>query len=167
MPDNISVYFVLQIYYYFNHYKMKNLKSLVLLLVFSYLALTQCSERQEPSNCFPSRPINVQLNLSLPAYYPLQTIGGWIYVNEQESGTRGLIVVRSTNGFKVYDRNAPHLCPGNDTTLMVEKDIKIICPKDGAEWILLTGQPTKVANVAPVTFTYSYQPNINVLNIVY
>lgn len=144
---------------------MRNFISLFLLLIVSGLTINQCADREETVNCFPLRQINVQLNLNLPAYYPLQNVGGWIYVNEQEAGTRGLIVVRTTTGFKVYDRNAPHLCPENNTTLIVEKDIKITCPKDGAEWLLLNGQPTKIANVAPKTYTYSYQPNTNILII--
>jgi len=65
----------------------------------------------------------------------------------------------------VYDRNAPHLCPDTNTTLNVEDNIKIVCPKDGAEWILLTGQPIKVANIAPKTYPYNYNPQTGILNI--
>lgn len=136
-------------------------------LILSAINMQSCERTEETANCFPQAPISVQLNLGLPAYYKLQTVGGWMYIHEQNAGTRGLIVVRTGSGFKVYDRNAPHLCPDAHTTLEVVNDIKIICPKDQAEWILLTGQPTAVANVAPKTYPYTYEAGSNMLNIYY
>ena len=138
-----------------------------IILIFSLLNITSCKEREETVNCFPNVPINVVLNLNLPAYYGLQNVGGWIYVNEQECGTRGLIVVRTTNGFKVYDRNAPHVCPDNNTTLNVENNIKVVCPKDGAEWILITGEPTKIAQIPPKTYRYNFDSTTGILSIFY
>lgn len=136
-----------------------------LLLIFSTLIINSCGNREETVSCFPEVPINVVINLNLPAYYELQNVNGWIYLNQIESGTRGLIIVRTTNGFKVFDRNAPHICPDNNTTLMVESNIKIVCPKDGAEWILLTGEPTKISQVSPKTYRYNFDSNANVLSI--
>lgn len=136
-----------------------------IILIFNLLNFSACSEREETVNCFPNVPINVVLNLNLPSYYPLQNVGGWIYVDEQSSGTRGLIVVRTTNGFKVYDRNAPHLCPDNNTTLEVENNIKIMCPQDGAESILITGEPTKIAKIAPKTYRYNFDSPTGILTI--
>ena len=138
-----------------------------ILFIFSLLNVSSCSSREETVSCFPSNPINVVLNLNLPAYFNLQTVGGWIYVNEQQSGTRGLIIVKTTNGFKVYDRNPPHICPDSNTTLIVENGIKILCPKDGAEWILLTGEPLKISGTAPKTYPYSYDSISNILSIFY
>ena len=138
-----------------------------IILIFSLLNITSCKEREETVNCFPNVPINVVLNLNLPAYYVLQNVGGWIYVNEQECGTRGLIVVRTTNGFKVYDRNAPHVCPDNNTTLNVENNIKVVCPKDGAEWILITGEPTKIAQIPPKTYRYNFDSTTGILFFFY
>ncbi len=135
-------------------------------LISSILMLFQsCGNREETVSCFPNVSVNVVLNLNLPAYYNLQTIGGWIYVNEQNSGTKGLIIVKTSSGFKIYDRNAPHICPESNTTLQVVNDIKIVCPKDQAEWILLTGQPTSVAQIAPKTYPYSYDAATNVISI--
>jgi len=141
--------------------------SIIFLISSVLFTVKSCGNRNDTVNCFPETAINVVLNLNLPAYFDLQTVGGWMYIDEQSSGTRGLIVVRTTNGFKVYDRNAPHICPENNTTLKVEENIKIICPKDGAEWILLTGQPTKIANLPPKTYPYTYDSSTNVLTIYY
>ncbi len=147
--------------------KNKTLRiSVLIFLIFSLLPLqTACRNRSEPTQCFPYTQINVVLNLNLPLYFKLQSVGGWIYTNEQSDGTRGLIIVRTTNGFKIYDRNAPHLCPDHNTTLEVKEDIKITCPKDGAEWILLTGQPIKTANIPPKTYPYTYNPSTGILSI--
>ncbi len=121
-------------------------------------------------NCFPNNPINVTLNLNLPAYNNLNYDGGWIYINEQQSGTRGLIAVRTGNAFKIYDRNAPHICPDNDTTLEVKDNIVIVCPKDNSRWILRTGQPESGSKTSlpPKTYnSYNYDPVAKTLSIYY
>ena len=140
--------------------------AILIVLIFNLLTITSsCSERNETVNCFPNVNVSVILNLNLPSYFNLQNVGGWIYVDEQSSGTRGLIIVRTTTGFKIYDRNAPHICPSNDTTLNVVSNIKIVCAKDNSEWILLTGQPTAIAKIPPKTYPYSFNQNTNVLTI--
>ncbi len=139
-----------------------------LFLIISLLSFSNsCSERNETVSCFPNSVVSVQLNLNLPVYYNLQTVGNWVYVNEVGAGTRGLIVVRTTSGFRIYDRNAPHLCPDNDTTLEVRNSTTIFCPKDGSQWILLTGQPTdnSAAKIAPKAYLYSYDSASNILSV--
>ena len=133
------------------------LKAFFILLVFSLLSLViSCESRADTVSCFPSQIINVQLNLNLPAYAIDLNTKGWIYINEQQSGTRGLILVKTGTGFKVYDRNAPHLCPDMNTTLIVQDRIKIVSPKDGAEWILQDGTPIKGTGLPPKSYDYSY-----------
>jgi nitrite reductase/ring-hydroxylating ferredoxin subunit len=142
--------------------------SIITLLIFNNLCVNSCGSREDTVSCFPNNPINVTLNLNLPAYYSLNQVGGWVYINEQQSGTKGLIVVRASDTtFKAYDRNAPHICPDNNTTLEVQDNIRVICPKDNAQWILLTGQPTSVANVPPKTYPYNYDAGGKILNIYY
>lgn len=145
--------------------KSFSILSIIILLVFNTLIINSCSNRNDTVSCFPNNPINVTLNLNLPAYYDLTYSGGWKYINEQQSGSRGLIVVRAGNDFKIYDRNAPHICPDSNTTLEVQDNIRVVCPKDNAQWILVTGQPTAVANVQPKTYLYTYNPATNTLNI--
>ena len=144
------------------------LKTFFILLIFSLLSLViSCESRAETVSCFPSQIINVQLNLNLPAYAIDLNTKGWIYINEQQSGTRGLILVKTGTGFKVYDRNAPHLCPDANTTLIVQNDIKIVCPKDGAEWILQDGTPIKGSGLPPKSYDYSYNAATGELLIYY
>lgn len=151
--------------------KTFSILSIFILLISSNLYLNSCGSREDTVNCFPNVPINVTLNLNLPAYSALNYDDGWIYVNEQQSGTRGLIIVRVGNSFKIYDRNAPHLCPDNDTTLEVTKDnLAILCPKDGTKWILRTGMPQEGAKTGlpPKTYTtYNYDSVSKTLNVYY
>ena len=138
-----------------------------ILLAFSALkTLNSCSNREETTSCFPNQFISVQLNLSLPSYYPLNNIGGWIYVSEQQSGTRGLIIYRaSATSFKIYDRNAPHICPDTNTTLEVEGGTLVICKKDNAKWFLMNGAPAEVSAYPLKQYFSTFNPSTNVLNI--
>ena len=145
--------------------KINNL--FVFFIVYSIFSSTACSSREDTVSCFPNEIINVQLNLTFPAYDNLNRMGGWIYINEQQSGTRGLIVVNTGTGFKVYDRNAPHLCPDSNTTLEVQNNMKIVCPKDGAEWILTDGTPIKNTNMPPKTYPASYNIGSGILSVYY
>ena len=149
--------------------KTFSILSIFILLISSNLTINSCGSREDTVNCFPNVPINVSLNLNLPSYYALNNINGWIYVNEQQSGTRGLIIVRTANGFKVYDRNAPHLCPDSNTTLEVKDNIAIICPQDNTRWILSTGQPESGAQTSlpPKTYPYNYDAASKTLNVYY
>jgi len=139
------------------------------LLIFSNLSINSCGSREDTVSCFPNNPINVTLNLNLPAYNNLNYNNGWVYINEQQSGTRGLIVVNTGNGFKAYDRNAPHLCPANNTTLEVKDDIAILCPADNTRWILRTGQPESGSKTSlpPKTYPYNYDAATKTLSIYY
>lgn len=149
--------------------KIFSIVSILTLLIFSNLTINSCGSREDTVSCFPDNPINVTLNLNLPAYNALNYDGGWIYVNEQQSGTRGLIIVRAGDGFKVYDRNAPHICPDANTTLEVKDNISVLCPKDNTRWILRTGQPETGAKTSlpPKTYLYNYDPATKNLNIYY
>lgn len=117
-----------------------------------------CKSREETVDCFPHSIINLSLNLNLPQYQNLRNVGGFIYTDEQQDGTKGLIIVRTgSHTFKIYDRNAPHLCPdGEATKLEIKDNIKIVCPKDKAEWILITGEPIKISKIPPKTYSYYF-----------
>ena len=99
------------------------------------LFIASCSSDEGTVSCVPIGNVNRVINLNLPLYSNLNNPGAWIYVEGVNAGTRGLIVVNVGAGFKVYDRNAPHICPTNKSTIYVQDDIKMVCEEDGAEWI--------------------------------
>ena len=127
------------------------------------LFFQSCNSNDGTVNCVPITTVNVTINPNLPLYSNLNNPGGWVYVGGVTAGTRGLIVVRTAYGYKAYDRNAPHICPSDKTTLYVKNDISIVCDQDNSEWILLTGQPTKVANRAPRTYQVIVNTNGTIL----
>ena len=143
---------------------------LIIFLVFSNLfIINSCSDRAETVSCFPQSQINVSINTNLPLYYPVTIQGGWVYVNEVGAGTRGLIIANTANGYKVYDRNAPHICPDGDSTVLRVKDnTTIVCDKDGAEW-MLNGTPIndKSKGLPPKTYPFHYEPSTGVISIYY
>ncbi|SHK05811.1 hypothetical protein [Epilithonimonas mollis] len=151
----------------------KNASLFTLFLIISLLSINNsCSERNETVSCFPNSPINAIINLSLPTYYNLLTPNSWAYTRgEPGTGTQGLIIYSTSNGFMVYDRNAPHLCPeGEKTVLNVDNGgTFVICPKDNAKWALFNGQPQEGENVPKTGLKtyryYDYNPNTKVLTI--
>ena len=129
--------------------KWNNLKGFwVLIAVVSLAFSASCSDDDGQKSCNQEYLISASINVIFPLYSELET-RGWTYVGGEGTGTRGIIVVKTTNGYKAYDRNAPHICPTTNSTLEVLDDIKLYCPEDGAEWILLTGQPIHTADRAP------------------
>ena len=128
------------------------LNKVILVCVFASL-FQGCNSDDGAVSCVPNPIVNVTINTSLPLYSNLNNPGGWVYVSTVTAGSKGIIVVNvGGNRYKAYDRNAPHICPSAETTLYVKNDISIVCDADNSEWILLTGQPTKVANRAPRTY---------------
>ncbi|MBQ0148289.1 MAG: hypothetical protein KBS93_07595 [Flavobacteriaceae bacterium] len=120
--------------------------------MFIILTLLNCQSDDGTVSCVPSYTISKSINLSMPLYVNLNNPGGWIYLEGINTGSRGLIVVNTGVGYKAYDRNAPHICPTGKSTIYVKDNLKMVCDEDGSEWILTTGQPTKVANRSPRTY---------------
>lgn len=148
--------------------KTFSILSIFILLIFSILMTNSCGSREDTVSCFPNVPINVTLNLNLPAYNKLTYNNGWVYINEQQSGTQGLIVVYTGGIFKAFDRNAPHLCPDSNTILEVKDNTSIVCPKDNTRW-MLNGTPESggKTSLPPKTYPSSYDAVSKTLNIYY
>jgi len=146
--------------------KLADLKFFRIFMIALTLGLTNsCSEDDGQQSCNPEYNVYASINLSLPLYSDLQNPNGWAYVQGEGTGTRGIIVVNTGNGFKAYDRNAPHICPNPTSTIEVKDAIKLYCPFDGAEWILLTGQPLEnsegfTPDRTPRTYQTSFQAGV-------
>lgn len=141
------------------------LKKIVYYLFLNALFLSSCRETAATVSCFPNQLISIQLNLNLPQYTELNYTGGAVYVDGTGSGNMGLIIIRTSTGFMCYDRNAPHICPDATTQLKMVDRLKLLCPKDGAEWILSTGEPIKIAQITPKMYPYQLDTSSNLLSI--
>jgi len=138
-----------------------------ILFIFS-LIMNSCSSDDGTISCFPNSTINSTINLALPQYQNLLNPGGFVETfGATGEGTRGLIIYRkSLTEFKVYDRNAPHLCPSEDTTLYVKNQLTIDCPKDGANWNINTGEPINgISRSSPRVYFANFNPSTNIIYI--
>lgn len=140
-----------------------------LILTFFVSALCiSCSDDDTTINCVPHFSVSAQYNLSLPAYSILNIPNSYVELEpDGTNGSRGVIIVNTGNGFNAYDRNAPHICPSPSSTLIVQDDIKLVCPQDGAEWVLRSGQPLNEATQGRTPRKFYTHLNGNVLTITY
>lgn len=116
------------------------------------ILLSACRDDDGQKSCNPQYMISASFNVNLPLYSEIET-RNWTYLDGEGTGTKGIIVVKTNSGYKAYDRNAPHICPSMNSQLQVVDDIKLYCPEDGAEWILLTGEPILIADRSPRVYT--------------
>ena len=143
--------------------KINNLSGFwIFIVLFSTIFMTSCDSDDGQKSCNPEYLISASINVNLPLYSEVET-RGWTYIGGEGTGTRGLILVKTNSGYKAYDRNAPHICPTANSVLEVVDDIKLYCPEDGAEWILLTGEPILIADRAPRV--YPAVRNGDIINI--
>lgn len=139
------------------------LNTLIISILFS---LNSCREERHNISCLPRVNFHAIYNLNLPLYNPLTLPNGFVELNpDGTNGPRGVIIINTGHGYNAYDRNAPHICPDNDTTLKVVDGIKIVCPKDGAEWMLLTGQPLNDATQGYPLHQYKVYENHRQISI--
>ena len=140
---------------------MKTKVIFFLQIIFFIFIFSGCDSEETSVSCVPRSTINVQIDMNLPSYNALLNPGGWLYYEGSLSGTRGLIIVNKGNGnYAAYDRNAPHICPTNNSTLVVQNSVTLYCPEDGAKWILTTGQPVEVADRRPITYYVSLSGSV-------
>ncbi len=82
-------------------------------ILFLSLVLLLSSCRKNKNHPVPSIPFDITIDINLPSYNALISVGTWAYVN---GGSRGVIVYRrSIDEFVAFDRHSPvdpdALCP--------------------------------------------------------
>lgn len=81
-------------------------------LIFCALFTISCKEEPYP---IPNVPVNISINLDLPSYQPLNSPGGYAYVN---GGSRGIVIYRDFEAFRALDRHSTY--NSNDACAVVE-----------------------------------------------
>jgi nitrite reductase/ring-hydroxylating ferredoxin subunit len=110
------------------------------LLVFFIIALfLGCS----PTNFNNQNPyianynFTLNINMDLPSYGSLLYPSNAVYYAGQ--GVRGLIIFNTGSGYNAFDAACPNQAIGACSTMTI-KGINAICPCDGREYSLFTGQ---------------------------
>ena len=111
-------------------------KALILLL---FLAVLGCNSSDDGNTLLPNVPVNVTLNLNLPAYQDLLINNGSVFVPGH--GIKGIIVFRlSESSIFAWDAACPHISPSGCSTMTIN-GVKMVCNCDDTEFSLLDGSP--------------------------
>ena len=81
-----------------------------------------------------------ELDLNLPAYVNLNTIGNPVFVDNPGVGIRGAFVMRNgLDSFIAFEASCPNQTPSACSTMEIEGQ-NVVCPCDGLTYSLFTGQ---------------------------
>jgi nitrite reductase/ring-hydroxylating ferredoxin subunit len=138
---------------------MKNLKKpyLLFFLFISFLAigLTDCRRNR---NMMPYVPVDIYLNISLPAYSNLNIIGGWVYVT---GGNNGILVYRQTyETILAFERRCTFEVENACGAVTVDSTgLTVVCECDGSKYHIFDGS---VLEGPAVWNLYQYRTTFNV-----
>lgn len=99
--------------------------------------MTACNKNR--NHPVPSIPFDIEINVNLPSYSELQSVGGWAYVS---GASKGIIVYRSdVNNFVAFDRHSPAEDGTCEQALVTDEEnflqLNDLC--SGAKFSLLDG----------------------------
>jgi hypothetical protein len=116
-------------------------RKMILIWSLTALLLTACSsDDRNPNNPYLISPIvNLQLNLNLPEYNPLNFPGNSIIITSQ--GIRGIVIYNIDNSqYAAFELSDPNHVP-NDCSRMDVEGIEATCLcEDGNRYNIVTGQ---------------------------
>lgn len=117
---------------------MKHIWGCVLLIV-----LISCSSDNTNRNPYLQEVgFRFDMNLNLPLYNGLNTIGNPVYVGNNGVGTRGAFVMRaglSGSQFVAWEASCPNHTPNNCSTMSIDGQ-NVVCDCEGYTYSLFTGQ---------------------------
>lgn len=105
------------------------------MLILALLTIS-CKEEKYP---IPNVPVNVTINLDLPAYQTLNAPGGYSYVN---GGSRGIVVYNNFSEFVAFDRHSTYNSEDACAVVMVNPDniFELIDTCSGSRFSIQNGQ---------------------------
>nr|WP_299171660.1 hypothetical protein [uncultured Allomuricauda sp.] len=105
------------------------------------LFLMACSSDSTNRNPFLQEVnFRFELNMNLPLYNNLNTIGNPVYVGNTGVGTRGIFVMRSSlDSFFAFEASCPNHAPNNCSTMMIDGQ-NVVCSCEDFTYSLFTGQ---------------------------
>jgi len=123
-------------------------KYFLFLIVFSMLYGCTTNSASNNNPYLPTYPVNLDINMSLPAYSSLLYVANAVFVSGY--GVRGIVVFNSGSGYYAFDAACPNQVLSSCSTMAFKKldpldPLKIdgttlVCPCDNAEYSLFNGQ---------------------------
>ncbi|WP_228236348.1 Rieske (2Fe-2S) protein [Allomuricauda sp. M10] len=115
---------------------MKHFWSLALLV-----SLISCSSDSTNRNPYLQEvSFRFELNLNLPLYTNLNTIGNPVYVGNSGVGTRGAFVIKSSlDTYYAFEASCPNHTPNSCSTMTIDGQ-NVVCSCEGYTYNLFTGQ---------------------------
>lgn len=106
------------------------------------LLLLNCSKDDRTTNnnpYLPNYPLDITINLNLPQYNSLLYPSNAVYINNGNTGIRGIFVFNAGSGnYKAYDAACPNQ-PLSSCSTMTIQGIKAKCECDNAQYSFFTG----------------------------
>lgn len=115
---------------------MKQIYIRITTLLFLLLATLACQKKENYP--IPNLPVNIFINLNLPAYQNLNNPGGWAYVN---GGSKGIVVYRNFDEFVALDRHTT-VHPDSNCAIAVVDSVNVFIlndPCSDAQYSITTG----------------------------
>ncbi|NDV41781.1 Rieske (2Fe-2S) protein [Flagellimonas sediminis] len=115
---------------------MKHFWSFALLIL-----LISCSSDSTNRNPYLQEvSFRFELNLNLPLYTNLNTIGNPVYVGNNGVGTRGAFVIKSSlDTYYAFEASCPNHTPNSCSTMSIDGQ-NVVCSCEGYTYNLFTGQ---------------------------
>lgn len=106
-----------------------------------FILLISCSSDSANRNPYLQEvSFRFELNLNLPLYSGLNTIGNPVYVGNNGVGTRGAFVIKSSlDSFFAFEASCPNHTPNNCSTMTIDGQ-NVVCDCEGFTYNLFTGQ---------------------------
>lgn len=141
-------------------------KFLILICLFA-AGISACStERTNRNPYLQEISFRIDLDLNLPLYNGLNTIGNPVYVGLNGAGTRGVFVMQtSIDLYQAYEASCPNHVP-NDCSTMRINGIEVECDCEGYRYNLFTGQMSNRPQTGSVFYDllrYNVLPSGNTL----
>ncbi|MAJ06428.1 MAG: hypothetical protein CL827_06160 [Crocinitomicaceae bacterium] len=149
------IIYLILIFKFMNQSKFTMLRFFTL-VSFTILLLCNCTKNQ---NIVPYVHVDQVINISLPSYSSLNTIGGWKYIS---GGSQGIIIYRqSFDQFSAYDRHCTYNADNPCGQASVDSTNSFVeCSCDSSQYQLYDGLVIQ----GPATYSLkNYQTNFDVM----
>lgn len=98
------------------------------------------SDTQQRNPYFQEFGFRFEINLGLPLYSPLTSIGNPVYISTEGAGIRGIFVMNTGfDVFRAFEASCPNHSPNACSTMTIEGQ-NAICSCEEFQYSLFTGQ---------------------------